>query len=223
MQSAADTTLGISKTVMVLVGFPLMVIFAYFFERIVLVRLFYHFNRIKEYLFLIAIAWCLSLAQLASVLGLSGEIGAFIAGVSLASSPISIYIAESLKPIRDFFLVLFFFSVGASFNLGYLNEVIIPALVLMALYLAIKPVAYHYLLRWVGESKQVSWEVGIRLAQISEFSLIIAYVGLADKLISSSAAYLIEAATILSFIVSSYWVVLRYPTPMATSDRLRRD
>lgn len=223
MQSAADTASGISKTILVLVGFPFMMVFAYFFERIVLVRLFYFFNRIKEYMFLVAIAWCLSLAQLASLLGLSSEIGAFVAGVSLASSPISIYIAESLKPIRDFFLVMFFFSVGATFNLSYLDVVIIPALILVILYLGIKPITFHYLLRWVGESKQVSWEVGVRLAQISEFSLIIAYVGLADNIIGNTAAYLIEAATILSFIVSSYWVVLRYPTPVAMSDRLRRD
>ena len=223
MQSAADTSTGVTKTILVLVGFPLMVVFAYFFERIILVRLFYYFNRIKEYLFLIAIAWCLSLAQLAALLGLSSEIGAFIAGVSLAASPISIYIAESLKPIRDFFLVMFFFSVGASFNLGYLDVVIIPALILVALFLGMKPVTFHYLLRWVDEPKHVSWEVGVRLAQISEFSLIIAYVGLADKLIGYSAAYLIEATTILSFIVSSYWVVLQYPTPMAMSDRMRKD
>ena len=157
------------------------------------------------------------------LLGLSAEIGAFIAGVSLATSPLSVYIAESLKPVRDFFLVMFFFSVGAAFDLKYLPTVIIPAVILMVLLLAIKPVTYRYLLGWVGESKQVAWEVGVRLAQISEFSLIIAYAGLSSHLIGSSAAYLIEAATILSFIVSSYWVVMKYPTPVAMSDRLRRD
>ncbi len=89
--------------------------------------------------------------------------------------------------------------------------------------MAIKPVIYRLLLRWVGESKQVSWEVGIRLAQISEFSLIIAYMALSNHLIANKAASLIETITILSFIVSSYWVVMKYPTPLAISDRLRRD
>jgi predicted Kef-type K+ transport protein len=69
----------------------------------------------------------------------------------------------------------------------------------------------------------VAWEVGVRLAQISEFSLIIAYVALENHLVSAQVAYLIEATTILSFVVSSYWVVLKYPTPVAVSDRLRRD
>jgi Kef-type K+ transport system membrane component KefB len=208
---------------MVSVGFPVVLVFSYLFERYILRWLFSKFNRIKEYLFLVAIGWCLAMAQLADYLGLSVEIGAFIAGVSIAASPISLYIAESLKPLRDFFLVMFFFSVGASFNLHYLPDVIVPALILAALFMLIKPVTYRFLLGQVNETKQVSWEVGTRLAQISEFSLIIAYVGLDSKLLSQSAGYLIQAATILSFVVSSYWVVMRYPTPMALSDRLRRD
>lgn len=208
---------------LVVLGFPAILIFAYLVERFILLRLFSRFNRIKEYMFLIAIAWCLTMAQLASLLGLSAEIGAFIAGVSLATSPVSVYIAESLKPVRDFFLVMFFFSVGAAFDLQYLPMVIIPAVILMGVLLAVKPVTYRYLLGWVGESKQVSWEVGVRLAQVSEFSLIIAYVGLSTHIIGNSAAYLIEATTILSFMVSSYWVVMKYPTPVAMSDRLRRD
>jgi len=178
-----------SDVLIVMVGFPVVLIIAYFFERIVLHRLFAKFNRIKEYLFLVAIAWCLSLAQLATYLGLSNEIGAFIAGVSLASSPISLYIVESLKPVRDFFLVLFFFSVGASFDLNYLSVVLWPAILLVVLLLMIKPLAYRLLLVWVKEPKHVAWEVGVRLAQVSEFSLIIAFVGLSTHLIGGAAAY----------------------------------
>ncbi len=207
----------------VVIGFPSILLFAYLFERFVLLRLFSKFNRIKEYMFLIAIAWCLSLAELAGLLGLSQEIGAFIAGVSLASSPISIYIAESMKPVRDFFLVMFFFSVGAAFNLHYLSLVMLPAIILVLLLFFLKPITYSYLLRRVSETRQVATEVGWRLGQVSEFSLIIAYVGLESKLIGPASGYLIEATTILSFIVSSYIVVIRYPTPVSLSDRLRRD
>lgn len=223
LHGAACGGMVLRELTLVLLGFPGILLFAYLFDKFVLFRLFSYFSRIKEYLFLLAIAWCLSMAQLASLLGLSGEIGAFIAGVSLASSPVSIYIAESLKPVRDFFLVLFFFAVGANFNLEYLPQVIIPALILTAALTLVKPTLYSYLLRNVGEPRAVSWEVGVRLAQISEFSLIIAYVSLANHLIGNAAAYLIEATTILTFIVSSYWVVMRYPTPVAVSDRLRRD
>lgn len=202
---------------------PLLLIFAFLFERFVLRLLFRRFSRIREYMFLLAIAWCLSMAELASMAGLSSEIGAFIAGVSIATSPISFYIAESLKPIRDFFLVLFFFSVGASFNLPIFPEVALPALLLAGILLVVKPIVFQILLKQVGEPKSIGWEIGLRLGQISEFSLLIVYVGLQEGLISSAVSNLIQVTTIATFVISSYLVVIRYPTPVALSDRLRRD
>ncbi len=211
------------EAALLLVGLPGVLVFAFLIQNYLLLWLFRRFERIREYMFLLAIGWCLSLAALASYLGLSDEIGAFIAGVSLATSPIALYIAESLKPVRDFFLVMFFFSVGASFNLNYLSVIIIPALVLAALLLVIKPITFRILLRQVNESKHVSWEVGFRLGQISEFSLIIAFVAQQGALISPKVVYLIQAAAILTFVASSYFVVMRYPTPIAISEKLRRD
>lgn len=213
-----------TKEIMVLaLAFPGMMLFSFVVTRFILLKLFSRFNRIREYMFLLSIAWCLGMAELASILSLSYEVGAFIAGVSIAASPISLYIAENLKPLRDFFLVLFFFSIGASFDLTYFKIVAVPALILSALVLIIKPMVFRYLLWRVSETKQVAWEVGIRLGQISEFSLLVAYFGLSHSLITPSASYLIQAATILTFIVSSYLVVMRYPTPVALTDRLRRD
>ncbi|HYF97961.1 MAG TPA: cation:proton antiporter, partial [Coxiellaceae bacterium] len=75
----------------------------------------------------------------------------------------------------------------------------------------------------VNETRHVAWEVGVRLGQLSEFSLIISYVALDAKLLGQSAAYLIQAATIITFVVSSYWVVYCYPTPVALTERLRKD
>ncbi|MDH5471008.1 MAG: cation:proton antiporter, partial [Gammaproteobacteria bacterium] len=89
------------------VAVPLLVVVAFVFERYVLQPLMMRFDTIKEYIFLTAIGWCIGIAQLAVFIGLSYETGAFIAGVSLAASPISLYIAESLKPLRDFFLIMF--------------------------------------------------------------------------------------------------------------------
>lgn len=208
---------------LVAIALPALLLFAYTAERFLLFWLLAKFNRIKEYLFLLSIAWCLTLAQLALLFGLSAEIGAFIAGVSLAASPIAVYIAESLKPVRDFFLVMFFFAVGATFNVNELSVVIFPAALLAGILLLAKPFAFRFLFQQVGETRPVAWEVGVRLGQISEFSLIIAYIGMDYHLISDVTANCIQAATILSFMVSSYWVVMRYPTPVAFSDRLRRD
>ncbi|HEY5718612.1 MAG TPA: cation:proton antiporter [Motiliproteus sp.] len=206
-----------------LVALPLLVAAAFLFVRFVLLKLIQRFDRFHEYIFLVAIGWCLGLAEAAAAVGLSAEIGAFTAGVALATSPISLYIADSLKPLRDFFLILFFFSIGASFNLGLLGEIIIPSLILAALVLALKPIIFRLLLGRISESRELAWEVGFRLGQISEFSLLIAYVAAANLMIGQAASHVIQATAILTFLFSSYIVVFNYPSPIAISDRLRRD
>jgi len=163
------------------------------------------------------------MAELAQALGLSPEIGAFIAGIAVATEPISRFIAESLKPLRDFFLVVFFFSLGAGLEFNTMQTVLPAAIALALISLLLKPFVFKRL--WVrqGEAADISAEVGVRLGQISEFSLLIALLAVQSSVISVQASYLIQLATIITFIVSSYFIVLRYPTPMAVSDRLRRD
>ncbi len=219
--SQGDTSLV--DIALLILSLPLLIAFAYIFEQYILIKLIRRFNKIQEYIFLVTIGWCLGMAELATVLGLSHEIGAFIGGVVLASSPIARFIAESLKPLRDFFLVIFFFSLGASLKLSVLYTILIPATLLAAIMLLIKPFMFKYLMVKVGEEKGLSLEIGFRLGQISEFSLLIAVFALNVGAISEKASILIQAATILTFMVSSYFIVLTYPTPIAVSDRLRRD
>jgi Kef-type K+ transport system membrane component KefB len=202
---------------------PLLVAVAFAAVKYLVIKLLVRFDRFHEYIFLVTIGWCLGIAELARFLGLSTEIGAFIAGISLATSPISQYIAEQLKPLRDFFLILFFFSIGAKFNFELLHEVIIPSLILAALMLSIKPLAFKYLLRLIKENKGTSLEVGVRLGQISEFSLLIAFMALEHHYLGENASVLIQATAIITFILNSYIVILNFPSPIAISDKLRRD
>ena len=202
---------------------PSLILFAFAMERYVLVKLLARFDRTQEYVFLLSIGWCLSLSVLGQTLGLSEDIGAFVAGVTLAASPISLFIAESLKPLRDFFLVMFFFAVGATFNFGFAAQIVIPACILALLMLFLKPLCFRLLFVKAGEKKPVAKEVGLRLGQASEFSLLVASIALGANLISDVASNLIQATTILTFIVSSYLVVLKYPTPMSLSDKMRKD
>ena len=220
--SASTGEMGMSLALSLL-SLPLLVGAALVVVRYVLLPLITRFDRFHEYIFLLAIGWCLGLAEGAKLLGLSEEIGAFIAGITIATSPISQYIAVNLKPLRDFFLILFFFSVGARFDLALLNQVLAPALVLAALVLTLKPVVYRFLLKGVSEKRTLAWDLGFRLGQSSEFSLLIAYVAVASAMITEQASLLIQATTIITLLVSSYIVVLNYPTPIAISDRLRRD
>ena len=214
---------GIARFGKVVLGLPLLIVFAWLFVKYVLLNILTKFDAFHEYIFLVAIGWCLGLSELATFIGLSHEIGAFIAGVSVATSPISIYIATNLKPLRDFFLVLFFFSLGAGFQLGLLGEIFIPAIIMAALVLLLKPIVFHGLLRSLSETDTNSWEIGFRLGQISEFSLLIAFIASAGHLIGEHASHLIQATAILTFLLSSYIVVFRYPTPIGVSEKLRRD
>ena len=204
-------------------GFPILIFVSYIFQRYVLSRLLTRFDKIHEYIFILSIGWCLCMAELSYFLGLSEEIGAFIAGVALAANPISFYIAESLRPLRDFFLVIFFFTIGASFNFDYFSAVIVPACVLATLVLILKPIIFKWLLYRSGEVKNISWEIGVRLGQMSEFSLLVIYLALETHLLPATPTYMVEAAVIITFIVSCYWTVMRYPTPLSSTDQLRRD
>ncbi|HNC69104.1 MAG TPA: cation:proton antiporter [Pseudomonadales bacterium] len=206
-----------------LLALPVLVVVAVVLVRLVLIRLIQRFDHFREYIFLLAIGWCLGLAELASVMRLSPEIGAFVAGVSIASSPISQYIAISLKPLRDFFLILFFFSLGGSFDLGVLDRIWFVALLLSAAMLVLKPLVFRFLLGRLSETPALAWDVGLRLGQNSEFSLLIAYMAAGFGMIGKEASHLIQAAAIVTFLVSSYIVVLNCPNPIAISDRLRRD
>jgi Kef-type K+ transport system membrane component KefB len=219
----ADATGLVASLASIFIGLPVIGIAAFLGVRFILLRLIQAFDAFHEYIFLVAIGWCLGVASLADVIGLSYEIGAFIAGITLATSPIAQYIAESLRPLRDFFLVLFFFSVGATLNISLLDEIWLPALILAGLLIAAKPPVFAALLKVQGEPKQVSWEVGYRLGQASEFSLLLTTIAIGNQLVTDSAALVIQSATVLTLIVSSYFVIFRYPNPIAPDARLRRD
>jgi len=204
-------------------AFPLLVGIAYLLEKNLLSKLIARFDRIQEYIFLLAVGWCLGMAESAEQMGLSYEIGAFIAGVSIARSPIALFIAESLKPLRDFFLIIFFVALGAGFNLGVLPDIWPAALGLSLIAIGVKPLLYQTLMRFTGESSARSTEVAMRLGQMSEFSLLLAILAAQLAIVRAEVSYLIQIATLLSFVFSSYYVVARYPTPIALSDKLRRD
>jgi len=223
LQLAGGDGLPAREIVLLPLALPLLGAVAYAGERLLLVPLIRRFDTIQEYIFLLAIGWCLGLAELGHVLGLSHAIGAFIAGVALATSPIALFIAERLKPLRDFFLVMFFFSIGAGLNFGGLVDVLVPALLLAALALGFKPIVFRMLLQRSGEERARATEIGVRLAQMSEFSLLIAILALDRGIIGAKAADLIQLATLFTFLVSPYQVVTRYPSPVAMREALRCD
>ena len=211
------------EILMLFVKLTLLAISAYLMVRYVINNLFLRFDIIQEYTFLLSLGWGMLGAGVAHYIGLSYEMGAFVAGVAFASSPVALVIAEHLKPLRDFFLILFFFSIGAQFNYLMTQHVLLAGIVIALLIMAIKPVAFRYGFQLIGESKGFSKELGVRLGQGSEFSLLVAYSALAAGLIDTRASYLIQMVVILTFILSTYWVVFRYRTPISSTEINRMD
>lgn len=215
---------GIWSTVtFLLLKLVALVGFAFLVVKHGITRLLLKFDTIQEYTFLLTLGWGLLVAGLAHAVGLSYEIGAFVAGVAFANLPVAMVVAEELKPIREFFLILFFFSIGATFDLLLTQQVLMVGLVLTVALILLKPIAFRIGFQMTGEEKPLASELGLRLGQASEFSLLVAYSALASGHIGQRASFLIQVVVILSFVLSTYWVVFKLPTPISSSPKTRRD
>ncbi len=215
-----DISISVSLLLLKLV---ILSVASFVIVKFVITRLLLKFDVIKELIFILALGWGLFVAGVAEMLGLSFEMGAFIAGISLATVPIALVIAEELKPLRDFFLILFFFSIGAEFDLVASQQIIVPGLIITTLLMVAKPVIFNWGFKIIGEKPQNSAEIGVRLGQASEFSLLIAFSALASGLIEERSSYLIQLVVMLTFVASTYWVVNVYPTPISYKPDRRKD
>jgi Kef-type K+ transport system membrane component KefB len=222
LQDGTETNIYI-RGLFLVVKTLLFSVCTYLLVRYVILALFRRFDKIQDYIFVMSIGWCLLCAKAASYLGLSYEIGAFVGGIMLATSPISLFISEGLKPIREFFLILFFFSIGAQFDFLVTKQVVVPGLILAGIILVMKPPVFIVAFRLAGESAGLAKELGIRLGQASEFSLLVAYAAFTAGKIEARTSYLIQLATISTFIISTYFVVYKYPTPISVSTSKRQD
>ncbi len=208
---------------LILKAILLMAFAIIFIVYFVLKLLFRKFDVIQEYIFIIALGWCMAIAGIAKWFGLSYEIGAFIAGTSLAMSPISLVISEHFKSLREFFLILFFFAIGAHFDFSQLKNVVLSGSILAAAMLIVKPIVFKKMFKLLRERAIIADELAFRLGQASEFSLLIAYTALLNNKISNTVSCLIQFTVILTFIISTYIVATKYPTPIAADDAKRRD
>ncbi len=126
----------------------------------------------REFLFLFSLAFGLSIASLFKYLGFSLEAGALIAGVSLSSLSSNYEIASKLRPLRDFFIILFFILIGS--NIVFTNFQNIFHIIILSLFVLIgNPLIMFLMLNPLGYSSKVSFLLGLTSAQISEFSFIL--------------------------------------------------
>jgi len=173
----------------------------------VLPRLSLFFAESQEFLFIFSLGWGFGLAALFRYLGLSVEIGALIAGVALSITPYSREISSRLKPLRDFFILIFFILLGFKISVGSIGEIAIPLIAFTLFVFVVKPIIIMSLTWWVGYNKKTSFLGGFTLAQISEFSLILVLLGASVGHINEKVLSVITLVGLITIAGSSYIIV----------------
>lgn len=160
----------------------------------------------QEFLFLFAIGWGFGAAALFEVAGFSLEIGALLAGVALAGLPYTQEISARLRPLRDFFIVVFFISLGVRISFTDFGS-LIPAIVISTfIVIVVKPLIVIVIMGLMGYTKRTSFKVAISLAQISEFSLVFVIIGNRYNMISDNLVSVITLVALITIAVSTYLI-----------------
>lgn len=163
--------------------------------------------RSQELLTLFSIAWAILLASISELLGFSSEVGAFLAGMSLASTPFRESISSRLVSLRDFLLLFFFINLGASLDLSALGALVPSALVFSLFVLVGNPIIVLIIMGVMGYTKRTSFLAGLTVAQISEFSLIFAGMGYEFGHISAEIIGLITLVGLITIGLSTYMII----------------
>jgi Kef-type K+ transport system membrane component KefB len=162
--------------------------------------------RSSESLFLFSLAWVFLLTAIVTwePIGFSIEIGGFLAGLALANSTENFHIVAKMRALRDFFITIFFVMLGLEMTFTNVDKVIIPAIILSVFVLVGKPIISMIATGAVGYRKRTSFFVGTSLGQVSEFGLIILFLGQTLGIIPSEIVTLLVLVSIVSFVGSSY-------------------
>ncbi len=203
---SGDTGLQGSALKTLLGGAGLIVVL-FLLGYFVLPRLTKSIAKSQELLFLFSVCWCFLVAALFSYFGLSIEIGALVAGVVLSVTPYSTEISSKIRPLRDFFIIIFFIILGLNMQIESIGSIIVGALILSVIVLIFKPLILMFLLKNFRYTKRTNFLVGTTLAQISEFSLIILGLGVALGHIASSVLHTTILTMVITIVISTYMII----------------
>lgn len=167
------------------------------------------FGRYPEILFIVSLGWCLSIAALVSSpwVGFSAELGGFLAGLMLANAAQNLQIVSRVRPLRDFFMTLFFVGLGTSISLTNITQLVFPALVFSFLVLAGNPFIHMLILGLLGYKKRVAFQTGTTVSQVSEFSLIVMTIANKAGLVPPQIVSLVAIVALVTMFVSSYIIL----------------
>ncbi len=175
-------------------------------SRFILPSVFRAVSRQSELLFITALAWCFIYISFAIFLGFTVVIGAFLAGMALANSPFHFQIQSKIKPLREFFVTLFFVYLGTHVDFSEISKIYPLVLIFTSYTLLAKPVIFLLVLGIFGFRKHTMFLTSLSLTHISEFSLILLLVGFKLGIVSQSALTTIALSAVLSMIVASVMI-----------------
>ena len=199
----SEGSTGVALLAVVAKGAALLAVLAVL-ARFALTPLLHRLARLPDLLVLFAIAWAVALGAIGEEIGLGVEVGAFLGGVSLASTPYREAIGSRLVTIRDFLLLFFFIDLGSRIEPGRVADHVLLAAVLSTFVLVVKPAVVMGLLGALRYRGRVSLQTGLALAQISEFSLILGAVGLRLGHVDEETTSLLTVVALVTIAVSVY-------------------
>lgn len=171
---------------------------------LVMPRLTKFFASSQELLFLFSLAWTFGVASAFYWAGFSIEVGALFAGVALAHLPYAQEMGTRLKPLRDFFIILFFVGLGVHLGLDRIGPAIVPALVISAIVMTLKPLITLVGLGLLGYTKQTSFKASVHLSQISEFSIILIVLAASTGIASDHVVTVMTLVALITIVLSTY-------------------
>lgn len=184
----------------------LFVVVLYVISRLLLPRITKFLESSKELLLILSIGWALGIAMLCSKIGFSFEVGALLAGMSLASLPFSHEVASRLRPMRDFFIIIFLITLGHTLVPEQIKDVIWPAAIFSLLVFIFKPLVILAALGMQGYTKRASFKTAIAMSQISEFSLVFVVAAAHHHYVSQPVQAAIGLTALVTFIGSAYLI-----------------
>jgi len=176
-------------------------------SRWVLPRLFGWVSHSPEILFIWSLTWCFLFVMAAEKMHLSLEIGAFLAGISLAQLPYNHEMRRRVHPLMNFFIAVFFVSLGIQMEFSAAREYWVPGLVLSLFVLVGNPVIFMWIIARAGFGERTSFRTSVTVAQISEFSFIFAAMGMGAGLIKESILSLIGIVGLVTIAASAYMIL----------------
>lgn len=188
-----------------------LLVFGFVFSRVVLSRLFTAIARSPELVVATSLGWCVAVAGAAGAMGLSKEMGALVAGLAISAFPYSLHVTAKTLPLRDFFLTLFFVALGMRISRPSW-DLVVPVGIITAVVIVTRFLTLYPLLAWCGAGRRTAFMVSLNLAQISEFGLVIATLGVSYGHLHNESINVILYAMAVTAVLSSY--AIRFSQPL---------